>query len=463
LGETPEEEEERMRREQEAAATTPEARAAQAAARAAQTRFENETAEARKDLPGSVRSLRGQQFSKDVASGVRTIRTPPGQWGQFEYARTGRPDNYRANAPDQLGWDIARLGAYFLGGGPAAEVTRRYLPKDIGNVLLNPSNLVDEAADQIIPGGSGVSGGSLLPYLDNSDVFSRVSGEDKFYPSETIQSGSRNDGYRGVTNSGNTGIISGLIDNQPGYPLGDLLLGGTGASPAGTGAGASPAGTGASYFGEGIRRPDSYRGLGIERPASTRTDDVMGQLQALFAGEQRQGPSEAEALLHQATDRAAGQALGIAAGARGGAGARARARSQAIAANAALGSRASQDVAALRAREDAERRARQAQIMGLISGAAQGADARDLAYAEADQRARAAADNLDLGYTQADVDARLAAASLANSAYQSEADRALRETIFAAQDRTFIDRLKRDPIGTIGPAAGKIVSKYFGF
>lgn len=234
-----------------------------------------------------------------------------------------------------------------------------------------------------------------------------------------------------------------LVPSSP-YGAGDVFGAPVGPGKA-SGAVAGAPGAGAPGA-SSIQPPDTYRGLGVERPDTYRTDDVMGQLRSLFASEQRQGPSEAEALLQQATDRAAGQALGIAAGARGGAGARARARSQALSANAAMGSKASSDLAALRAREDAERRARQAQIMGLLSGAAQGADARDFGYAEADQRARAGADTLDLGYTQARSQADQAAASLANTAYQSDADREMRRAIYNNQQPTgFLD----DPAGSI--------------
>jgi hypothetical protein len=185
------------------------------------------------------------------------------------------------------------------------------------------------------------------------------------------------------------------------------------------------AGTGASTSGvtSEVQRPDSYRSEApIQRP-EYRSDQALGDLRAFFAAQERQGPSEAEALMTRATDRAAGQALGIAAGARGGAGARARARQQALAANTALGAQASSEVAALRAREDADRRNRQAQIMGLISGAAQAGDTRDLGYTQTETERQAALDRLDLGYTQTESQAQQAAASLANTAYQQEADR----------------------------------------
>lgn len=124
-----------------------------------------------------------------------------------------------ANARDGgLIGDVARLGLYGLRGGPLADLARDYKPAGIGDAFDIPGNILDELGDQIIPGGSGDQGGNIIPGV-------RRTGGDSFYPSETIQSGSYPDGYRGVTDSGNTGAISGLLDGVPGYPFGDNVLG----------------------------------------------------------------------------------------------------------------------------------------------------------------------------------------------------------------------------------------------
>jgi hypothetical protein len=221
-------------------------------------------------------------------------------------------------------------------------------------------------------------------------------GGDDFFPSETIQSGSYRDGYRGAGNPRQA--PTGQGQPQPPYS------GTPGIDGQGPGGGA-------------VQRPDSYR-----------SDQALQEMRMLLDAERNKGPSEAEALLHQATDRVAGQALGIAAGARGGAGARARARQQALSANAALGSRATTDVAALRAREENDRRARQANIMGLISGAAQAGDARDL------------------GYTDTETRRQQTETELANTAYQSNANRELQRAVYNASRPTgFLD----DPLGGV--------------
>lgn len=120
--------------------------------------------------------------------------------------------------------DLGRLGAYTLSGGPAAQVTRQSMPQGkagdvLSDTLLNPTNVVDEAADQIIPGGSGAYGGNLSP---TAQLFGVQTGRDDMFPSETVQSDLAG-GYKGVTGSGNTGVVSGLIDGNAGYPAARLL------------------------------------------------------------------------------------------------------------------------------------------------------------------------------------------------------------------------------------------------
>jgi hypothetical protein len=97
----------------------------------------------------------------------------------------------------------------------------------------------------------------------------------------------------------------------------------------------------------------------------------------------RKGPSEAEALMTKATDRAMAQSLGIAAGARGGAGSRDRARNQALAGNAALSAQNTQDVGALRAQEDKDRRNRLLSTLGLQGDMASRGDQLGLGYTQA--------------------------------------------------------------------------------
>lgn len=128
------------------------------------------------------------------------------------------------------------------------------------------------------------------------------------------------------------------------------------------------------------RNIDDYMGMG--KPP--RTDAVDAQIRQFLAQEQsRQGqPSEAEALMLKSRDQLFGQAMGLAAGARGGAAARERAERQATAGNVALGARVTQEVAALRAREEAERRDRVGRILDMLSANAGRGDVTDLGYGQ---------------------------------------------------------------------------------
>jgi hypothetical protein len=128
------------------------------------------------------------------------------------------------------------------------------------------------------------------------------------------------------------------------------------------------------------RNIDDYMGMG--KPP--RTDAVDAQIRQFLAQEQsRQGqPSEAEALMLKSRDQLFGQAMGLAAGARGGAAARERAERQASAGNVALGARVTQEVAALRAREEAERRDRVGRILDMLSANAGRGDVTDLGYGQ---------------------------------------------------------------------------------
>lgn len=267
---------------------------------------------------------------------------------------------YRANQARNggIGGDLARLGVagartvYGTGFDAAAEAVG--LPEPV-RALTGQDYLVraalDEGADQVIPGGSGVRGSNIVPGVEGT-------GGDQFYPSETIQSGSYNDGYRGV---GNAPVTS----NQGG---------GSGSGGTGDGTGGSP---------NVPVRPDAYR-----------TDNVDNDLRAFLAAQKQEGPSAAEALMTKATDRIAAESLGIAASARGGAAARERATRGAQSANVARSAEASSNIAALRAQEEDARRNRQQAILSLISGNAAAGDARDLGYYESDNNRGASHDNV---------------------------------------------------------------------
>ncbi|MES2865768.1 MAG: hypothetical protein V4703_03300 [Actinomycetota bacterium] len=169
--------------------------------------------------------------------------------------------------------------------------------------------------------------------------------------------------------------VDGALDGARDY-IDGLRAPGTGAPVAGAGG----PGDGAT----GVQRPDQYR-------TDALNPDIRGMLDAERAG----GPSEAEALMKKATDRVAARTLGIAAGARGGAGARERARSVAVGANATLGSNAAADIAALRARENADSKQRQTAIMQLIQNNAAAGDVRDLGYEQTASGERQSINNVN--------------------------------------------------------------------
>jgi hypothetical protein len=304
--------------------------------------------------------------------------------------------------------DLARLGTYAYTGGPAADIIRQHTPKPLGDLLTLPQNITDELADQIIPGGSGNQAGNIIPFVDRTG--------DQFYPSETIQGGSYKDGYRGVTNSGNTGLISGAIDGVPGWQAGEAIGGFFKDLFSGPDSG------GGSRGGSGEGGAGGGAAPGSNKPPSYRTDQVDQDIRRFLAEERNNsGPSEAEALMAKATDRIAAQSLGIAAGARGGAAARERATRGAQSANVAMAAEASSNLAALRAREANEAKARQSAILSMLSGNASAGDARDLGYYESDN-SRITSENI------------------------AEANRALeRDKFNASQKPGFLD----DPLGNI--------------
>lgn len=375
-----------------------------------QIKFENANIKAKQEAPTGTISRTGQFRSESLGpGGTHTAVTPPGQWGQFSYSRQGKDlDAYTAPTKDfgDHFADLTRLGLYVGSAGPLADTVRAYTPQDIGDALTLPQSITDEIGDQTIPGGSGARGGSLTPFLDNFDAIDRFSGADKFYPSETIQSGSYLDGYRGVTNSGNTGIISGLIDDQKGYPFGDMVVDAVGdvIGGIGGGGGVAPVGGGTSPAVDALRsQQDAARQLGMDvlsgevggpNPADRDLQmteleriqqflngpreqrNVLSDVDAFLA--QPQGPSAAEIQLTQAQDDAMSDALSLARSARGGAGAVNRAMRVAQAENAANQATGARDLALLRAKEEEANRAQILQGLGLKGELAGGLDANTL-------------------------------------------------------------------------------------
>lgn len=213
------------------------------------------------------------------------------------------------------------------------------------------------------------------------------------------------------------GNPGGAVNSAPGFEIGPngLPVAGSG-NGAGAPAGAAPPALAASY-GQGLG--DKILGMA---DGSRRTDTVNKDVMAYLDAERNQkGPSEAEALLHKIVDRNAAAALGVAATARGGAGARERAQRLAITTNASNAATSTQDLAALRAKEDAARRDR---IIQLYNSAGQNA---------------AAGDRTDQGYVNAasnlygsSIQAQSTADTNASRTAEGAADRASRSTESAA-------------------------------
>jgi hypothetical protein len=348
LGEVSPEEEARQAAERQARASTPESQFAQRLAQQKQTVFGNANTRAVQQAPSGTISSASQFRSQQLGSGERVAVTPPGQYGQFSYTRQGKPASaYAANAPNDLLGDVARLGTYIGTAGPASDAVRAYLGPEVATIT-NPFHAVaDEGLDLLLPKGSGAYGTNIIPGVKGT-------GGDSFYPSESLLTGGYNDGYRGAGN------------------------------PRSNVAGAGQGGAGGTQPATGVQRPDQYR-----------TDALNPDIRSMLDQERAGGPSEAEALLQTATDRVAARSLGIAAGARGGAGARERARNQAVSANTSLGASANADLAALRARENAESRQRQAAIMATLQNNAAAGDVRDLGYEQTASGERQARYNID--------------------------------------------------------------------
>jgi hypothetical protein len=365
--------------------------------------------------PGGVSN---NELTRIVSSNKRAgVSLDPAISARASAPVTPRPQT--ANAPNDLGGDLARIGG-FVGTAltnPIGLATRGHM-NPIVNAALNPVGYAagavgDEALDQALPGGSGVYGQNIIPGVKGT-------GGDSFYPSETLQSGSYADGYRGIGNP--TAVPRANPYAQDGRGA---------AAPPGAGGASAPPPQPATPA-----RPDSYR-----------SDAVTPQIQALLDAERRTGPSQAEALLTKATDRLAAQSLGIAAGARGGAGARERATRYAQSTNAAAGATASSDIAALRAKEDADSRARQQAIMELMSGNAEAGDARDLGYYSSDQARAGAQYNTEANIASNE---REGAADREARAFEAQQARDLtRATFNANQSPGLLD----DPLAWLTEAA----------
>lgn len=354
LGEVSPEEEARQAAARQAAASTPEAKFAQ-------TLAANRQSNANATMGIGPRAAAREA---NISSG-RITGAAPNLFG-LSLAPASAPqaaalqDQAVAARKERDGGFAGDLGRLAVGGAkvlvnPINSVIGDYLPEPAQAAIGGPGYisgaLLDEGADQLIPGGSGSRGANIIPGVAGT-------GGDRFYPSETIQSGSYNDGYRGVGN--------------PRVPVAGDGSGGAG------GAGGAAAGAG-----------------GAQGRGDYRTDALDPDIRSMLDAERAGGPSEAEALLQKATDRVAARSLGIAAGARGGAGARERARTQAVGANASLGAQAAADLAALRARENAESRQRQANIMQLLQNNAAAGDTRDLGYEQTASGERQARYNVD--------------------------------------------------------------------
>lgn len=358
FGEISPEEEARQQAERDAAAGTPAARQAQALAAARNT--------AAQRAPYATENLVSASRQNLLNSGAKTSTAAPLQWGP-----AAKPVS--VSAPNDLGGDLLRLGgaAARTLTNPINAVAGDYFPEPLQAAIGGPGYFVDagidEGLDQALPKGSGDYGANLIPGVAGT-------GGDRFYPSETVQSGSYGDGYRGVGNPS--------VRATPGG------AGGAGGAAGGAGGAGAP--------GSGVQRPDQYR-----------TDALDPQIQAMLDAERKGGPSEAEALLKKATDRVAARSLGIAAGARGGAGARERARGQALSANASLGATAAADTAALRAREANESKVRQQAIMALLQGNAAAGDVRDLGYEQTASSERSSKYNVDAADSRAAADREL--------------------------------------------------------
>lgn len=213
---------------------------------------------------------------------------------------------------------------------------------------------------------------------------------------------------------GDAPVIGGINGVLPGQTLAPTTTGNPAGSPAMNG---QPATTGANPAAGGQYNPanpynpqNTTAASGAQTAATTQNDQAFRDAQILagigqtqgpggaapridlankdvqsFMNEERarKGPSEAEALMAKATDRIMAQALGVASGARGTAGDKSAAMRQALSANTALGAEQTQNVAQLRAQEDATQRNRLLQATQLGGNLSASADQLGLGYTNA--------------------------------------------------------------------------------
>lgn len=330
-----------------------------------QIRFENENARAIANAPGGAVSLAGQFRSKALGSGLKVAAPPPGQWGQFNYARQGQPEKFSANAPNDFFGDLTRLGTYIGTGlaNPIGTVLGDYLP-ETANAALNPVGygtqaVADEGLDTFLPGGSGVYGNNIIPGVEGT-------GGDVTLPSDSAFDGLGIPGLgggRGVgAPVGAAPNVQGLRDEQAAArELGmDVLSGNVGAP--------NPADRGLQMT-ELERIQQFLNGPREQRNVLADVDEFLAQ---------PHGPSAAEIQLRQAQDDAMSDALSLARGARGGAGAVNRALRVAQAENAATQATGARDLALLRAKEEEANRAQVLQGLGLKGELAGGLDQNTL-------------------------------------------------------------------------------------
>jgi hypothetical protein len=215
------------------------------------------------------------QRQYDPAVSARAVAASPAATGALAARAVSDQQQASAAASQRSGGflgDLGRLGLYGATGGPITGAASAYTPPVARDVAFAPQNFLDEVGDQVIPGGSGVQGGNLVPGVRRTG--------DQFFPSETLQSGGPAQGYQGVTNSGNTGFVSGLIDGVPGYPAGRLVANAAGS----LGGGGARATNAPSYQPAPLPQPSMTpqsimaQNTNTVRPSSAQQDSIVNQM-----------------------------------------------------------------------------------------------------------------------------------------------------------------------------------------
>ncbi len=313
-----------------------------------------------------------------AAPGTSTVTATPGQLtspdqSSFRPAQPGNQTVYDANGrviQTYQGSSGLTVDAY---GRPVAPGTVTGTRTDAnGNVITikqgtPQQDLAYNASLEHIDPGAGPPGSvagstARLPYIDT------------LAPTTTGRLAGQGPGNGQPATTGANPSTGGAYNpTAPGGP-------GNAGSPNG-GAGATPYIQQSFNDARDLARTGREQGAGGAAP---RIDLANADVKAFLDEERnRKGPSEAEALMYMATDRAMAQSLGIAAGARGNATSRDRATQAAISGNVALGAQNSQEVGALRAREDNDRRARLLQTLGLAGDLSSRGDQLGLGYTQA--------------------------------------------------------------------------------